>query len=309
MRGIVFEWYNSFMYVYVNGKILRAKDAVISVFDHGFLYGDGIYETLRVYDGVVFKLDEHLTRLFRSASLIGLSIPLDIDHLKIAIYETLIANAFRNAYVRLTISRGKGSIGLDPDLCPAPTIVIFVQEFREYPKEFYKNGLHLIIPAVRRNDKRAVNPQIKSLNFLNNILAKMEAKRKNAHEAIMLNTRGHLAEGTISNVFFYKDKTLCTPSVDCGILDGITRGMIIDLSIKEALRVNEGRFTRKDIYSAEEVFITNTTMEVMPVSRVDDKLFTVGEIAKLLHTIYQQEVKAYSSEIKDKGPSLWAENE
>jgi len=297
------------MYVYVNGKIVRAKEAFISVFDHGFLYGDGIYETLRVYDGAVFKLDEHLIRLFRSASLIGLSIPLDINHLKIAIYETLIANAFRNTYVRLTISRGKGSVGLDPDLCPEPTIVIFAQEFTEYPKEFYKNGIYLIISTTRRNYKKAMSPQIKSLNFLNNILAKMEAKRKNAHEAVMLNVHGKLTEGTVSNVFFYKDSTLCTPSLECGILDGITRGMIIDLSLREGIQVNEGQFTKKELYSAEEVFLTNTTMEVMPISTVDDQRFTVGDIAKFLRTIYHQEVNAYIAAVKDKGPSLWAENE
>jgi len=296
------------MYVYVNGKILPAKDAVISVFDHGFLYGDGIYETLRVYDGAVFKLDEHLSRLFRSASLIGLSIPLDVDHLKIAIYETLIANALRNAYVRFTISRGKGAIGLDPDLCSEPTIVIFAQEFKEYPKEFYKNGLHLIISAIRRNDRKALDPQIKSLNFLNNILAKIEAKRSNSHEAIMLNAAGNLTEGTISNLFFYRDGTLCTPSVDCGILEGITRGMILDLASREGLHINEGRFKKKDIYSAQEVFITNTTMEVMPVSKVDELNFRIGEITKLLRSLYRQEVNAYIAGVKSKGPSLWAEN-
>jgi branched-chain amino acid aminotransferase len=297
------------MYVYVDGKILRAKDAVISVFDHGFLYGDGIYETLRVYDGVVFNLDEHLKRLFRSASLIGLSIPLDINHLKIAIYETLIANALRNAYVRLTISRGKGAVGLDPDLCPEPTIVIFTQDFKAYPKEYYKNGLHLIIPETRRNHRKAVNPQIKSLNFLNNILAKVEAKKANAHEAIMLNVYGNLTEGTISNIFFFKNRELCTPSIECGILDGITRGMIIDLAMRESIQVHEGRFREKDIYSAEEVFITNTSMEVMPVSKVDNQRFAVGNVAKFLRRIYQQEVEAYIAEAKAKGPSLWAENE
>jgi len=296
------------MYVYVNGKIVHAREAFISVFDHGFLYGDGIYETLRVYDGAVFKLDEHLIRLFRSASLIGLSIPLDLNHLKIAIYETLIANALRNAYVRLTISRGKGSIGLDPDLCPEPTVVIFAQEFKEYPKEFYKNGIHLIISSTRRNCREAINPQIKSLNFLNNILAKMEAKRKNAHEAVMLNIHGKLTEGTISNIFFYKDRTLCTPSLECGILDGITRGMIIDLALREGIQIKEGQFSKKDMYAAEEVFITNTTMEVMPASKVDDQRFDVGNGAKFFRTIYQQEVNAYIAEVRAKGPSLWAEN-
>ncbi len=294
------------MYVYVNGKILHSKDAVVSVFDHGFLYGDGIYETLRVYDGVVFKLDEHLTRLFQSAFLIGLSIPADADRLKVAIYETLIANAFRNAYVRLTVSRGRGPVGLDPDLCPEPSIVIIVQKFKEYPKNYYENGVHLIIPETRRNYRKAMNPRIKSLNFLNNILAKIEAKRNNAYEAVMLNVHGHLTEGTISNIFFYKEGKLCTPSPACGILDGITRNIILDISRREGIEIHEGCFRKKDIYSAREVFITNTTMEVMPVSGVDDRRFAVGNIAKLLRAIYQHEVKAFIAEAKAKGASLWS---
>jgi branched-chain amino acid aminotransferase len=296
------------MYVHVNGRVLRSQDAVISVFDHGFLYGDGIYETLRVYDGVVFKLDEHLKRLFRSAALIGLTIPLGIDHLKIAVYEVLMANALREAYVRLTISRGNGPIGLDPDLCPEPTVVIIAQKFRAYPLEYFQNGLHLIIPRTRRNDRKAINPQIKSLNFLNNILAKIEAKKAKAHEAVMLNLHGHLTEGTISNIFFFNDRKLCTPSPDCGILEGITRNMIIDIAQGEGMTVQEARFGKSDIYAAQEVFITNTTMEVMPVSRIDDRRFPVGNITKLLRTIYQQEVNAYIADIKSTGPSLWAQH-
>lgn len=297
------------MYVYLNGKVVPAKDALISVFDHGFLYGDGIYETMRVYDGVVFKIDEHLLRLFRSASLIGLTISLDIGHLKIAIYETLMANALRNAYIRLTVSRGKGSIGLDPDLCPEPTLVIFVQELKEYPREYYRGGLNLIISETRRNLKSAINPQIKSLSFLNNILAKIEAKKRNAHEAIMLNAYGKLTEGTVSNLFFYKDNVLCTPSLDSGILDGITRGLVIALAKREGLTVKEGKFTKKDIYAGEEVFITNTTMEVMPASRVNDRTYAVGNMARFLRRIYRQEVSAYVATVKAEVPSLWAQNE
>ncbi len=295
------------MYVYVNGKIVPSKEAVVSVFDHGFLYGDGVYETLRVYDGVVFKIDEHLWRLFRSASLIGLSIPLDANHLKLALYDTLMANALRNAYLRLTVTRGKGPIGLDPDLCPQPTIVIIAQEFREYPRAYYEQGIHLIIAKTRRNDRRAINPQIKSLNFLNNILAKIEAKKNNAHEALLLNSRGNLTEGTISNIFFYSDGILCTPSVDCGILDGITRSLVLDLALREGIAVREAKYTKKDIYSAEEAFITNTTMEVMPVSRIDERVFPVGRISRLLRTAYRNEVRAYCAHVKAKGPSLWAE--
>ena len=297
------------MYVYVNGKIVPAKEAVVSVFDHGFLYGDGVYETMRVYDGVIFMLDEHLGRLYRSASMIGLMIPLEIDTLKISLYETLIANSLKNAYVRLTVSRGQGPIGLDPELCLEPTIVIISQEMKDYPKAFYENGISLIIPATRRNFKEAINPHIKSLNFLNNILAKIEAKKKGAYEAIMLNVYGKLTEGTISNVFFYKDGILCTPSIECGILDGITRGIVIDLALKEGLKVKEGEFVKEDIFSAAEVFITNTTLEVMPVSKVDDQKYAVGGITKLLHKAYRQEANAYVAHVKAEGPSLWGYNE
>jgi len=297
------------MRVYLNGKIVDSRDAVVSVFDHGFLYGDGIYETMRVYDGVVFRLDQHIRRLFRSASLIGLSIPLDVDRLRIAIYETLIANALRKAYIRLTVSRGRGPIGLDPSLCAEPTVVIVAQELKEYPGSLYKNGIHLIISETRRNSKEAIDPHIKSLNFLNNILAKIEAKKKGAYEAIMLNVNGHLAEGTISNIFFYKDNMLCTPSAECGILDGITRGVVIELARTEGMRVREGKFTVKDIYAAGEVFLTNTTMEVMPVSNIDDRRYTVGSVSKLLRKLYREEVNAYISDVKAEGPSLWGENQ
>lgn len=293
------------MQVYVNGKLVPAKEAVVSIFDHGFLYGDGIYETMRVYDGVIFMLDEHLRRLHRSASMIGLTVPLDRNSLKTSVYDTLMANSLKNAFVRLTISRGYGPIGLDPDFCPAPTIVIIAQEMKDYPKSFYERGIGIIIPETRRNFREAINPQIKSLNFLNNILAKIEAKKRSAYEVIMLNVYGKLTEGTICNVFFYKDGTLCTPSLECGILDGITRGAIIDLALRDGIRVKEGEFTKEDLYSAEEVFITSTTLEVMPVSKVDDQNYAVGNITKLLHKAYREEVNAYVANVKAEGPSLW----
>lgn len=293
------------MFVYLNDKIVPASDAKVSVFDHGFLYGDGIYETMRVHDGVVFMLDEHIERLYRSASLIGLNIPKKISDIKISIYETLKANALTNAYVRLTISRGYGPIGLDPDLCKKPTFVVITNEFKNYPKSYYEDGIKLIIASVRRNLREALNPQIKSLNFLNNILAKIEAKQADAYEAIMLNAEGHLTEGTISNIFFVKNGILCTPSVECGILDGITRALVIDLALKNGLEVKEGRFSPEDLYMASEVFITNTTMEVMPARRVDKTEFKMGDISKLLLKKYRQEVNDYVKEKKAEGPSLW----
>lgn len=294
------------MQVHLNGKLVPAKEALISVFDHGFLYGDGIYETLRVYDGVIFMLDDHLRRLYRSASMIGLTIPIDTDTIKNSIYETLLVNSLKNAYVRLTISRGHGPIGLDPDLCPKPTIVIIAEQMKEYPKAFYEKGISIIIPETRRNLREALNPQIKSLNFLNNILAKIEAKKKGTYDAVMLNVNGKLTEGTTSNVFFYKDGILCTPSPECGILDGVTRKIVIGLSRKEGIKVKEGEFTKEDLYKASEVFITSTTIEVMPVSKVDDQKYEVGKISKLLRKAYRDEVNAYVKNVKAEGPSLWS---
>lgn len=293
------------MYVYLNDRVVHAPDAKVSVFDHGFLYGDGIYETMRVYDGVVFMLDEHIERLYRSASLIGLDIPKRIADIKISIYETLKANSLTNAYVRLTVSRGYGPIGLDPELCKEPTFVVITNEFKSYPKSYYEGGIKLTIASVRRNLREALNPQIKSLNFLNNILAKIEAKQADAYEAIMLNAEGYLTEGTISNIFFVKNGILCTPSVECGILDGITRAMVIDLALKNGLEVKEGRFTPEELYMASEVFITNTTMEVMPAGKLDKTEFKKAEVSKLLLKKYRQEVNGYVKEKKAEGPSLW----
>ena len=242
-------------------------------------------------------VDEHIRRLFRSASLISLDIGKSADEAKLAIFETLQANKLKDAYLRLTVSRGAGPIGLDPALCKSPTFVIMAHEFRDYPKAYYEEGLRLIISSVRRNLKEALNPQIKSLNFLNNILAKIEAIRADVEESIMLNAEGHLAEGTISNIFFVKDDTLCTPSVECGILDGITRDIVLDLAAKNNIAVSEGMFRPEDLFAASEVFITNTTMEVMPVRSVDGIHFKAGDIARLLLKKYREEV---SGQLRDK---------
>lgn len=293
------------MHVYLNKGLVPRSQAVVSVFDHGFLYGDGIYETMRVYDDVIFMVDEHLARLRRSAAMTGLSVPMDNDQIKSSIYDTLSANSLRNAYVRLTISRGYGPLGLDPDLCKEPTFVIIAEKMRDYPKEFYDDGIRIIIAETKRNPVDAINPQIKSLNFLNNILAKIEAKREGAYEALMLNVSGQIAEGTISNVFFSRDDVLCTPSVDCGILDGITRKLVLDLAVKEGLMVKEGKFMTNDINGASEVFITNTTMEVMPVCQVGEVRFGVGSVAKLLRRAYRDGVAAYVRNATGRGPSLW----
>ena len=188
--------------IYLNNKVVPKDRALISVFDHGFLYGDGIYETLRAYKGFVFKLDEHIERLFRSALLIDLTIPFSAEKIKTAVYKTMEANRLKEAVIRITISRGAGPTGLDPDLCAKPTFVVMASKFKEYPKQYYEKGVKIAIVDTRRNYREALNPQIKSLNFLNNILAKIESKKQGAFEAVMCNYRGYIAEGTISNIFF-----------------------------------------------------------------------------------------------------------
>ncbi len=281
--------------IYLNNKVLPKKKALISVFDHGFLYGDGIYETLMAYQGVVFKLDEHMERLFRSASLIGLSIPKTSVALKKAVYETLKANRQKDAVIRISISRGEGPTGLNPALCSNPTLVIMSGQFKSYPQGHYKRGVKVAIADTRRNYYRAIDPRIKSLNFLNNILAKREAIEQNAYEALMLNYRGYIAEGTISNVFFVKDGVLFTPDVKVGILDGITRRVIINIAKELKIKIREGSFRPADLYRADEVFISNTTMEAMPVREVNDTKVAVspGKITKMIHKAYKKKVAEY----------------
>lgn len=285
------------MHVYINNCLIPESEAKVSVFDHGFLYGDGVFETMRAYNRTVFMIEEHIQRLFHSASLIELDIKKDKDSIQSAVYETIAKNSLKDAYIRVTVSRGTGPIGLDPELCKEPTFIIIAEEFREYPAAYYQNGIKTIIAGTKRNIKEAINPQIKSLNFLNNILAKIEAKKKNAYEALMLNSQGHITEGTICNVFFVLKKknkaVLCTPSLDCGILDGITRNIVLELAQKNGIKVKEGRFKKEDLYKASEVFITNTTMEIMPVCKVDSVSYRAGTVTKLLHEAYKENVRTY----------------
>lgn len=278
------------MFIFLNERVVPAEEALLSVFDHGFLYGDGIYETMRAYGGKVFRLEEHLRRLERSASLIRLSLP-DKGFLRDAVLGTIAANKLAEAYVRLTVSRGRGPIGLDPDLCPAPTVVVIAERFSEYPDSLYRDGVRLIIAETRRNLPAALNPRIKSLNFLNNILAKIEAKDRGAYEAIMLNADGYLTEGTVSNIFFVNDGVLCTPSPDAGVLDGITREIVINLARSKGIPVKEDLFLPTDLFHASEVFFTNTTSEVMPVSAVELFSYPVGELTRELGRLYREEVR------------------
>lgn len=284
------------MFIYLNGKLVPEEKALVSVFDHGFLYGDGIYETMRAYRGIVFLIDEHIKRLFRSGNLIRLKIPQSEEEIKKSIYRTLKKNNLKDAYIRLSISRGSGEIGLDPELCKEPTFVIITKRFKEYPEELYRKGVTVSIVNTRRNAPEALNPKIKSLNFLNNILAKIEAKEAGTYEAIMLNYRGYLTEGTITNIFFVKRGSIFTPSIEAGILDGITRDLIIRVAERNGKNVKEGLYTPEDLYSADEAFITNTTLEILPVIKIDKNVIgkgIPGSVTKDLHRRYREEVERY----------------
>lgn len=278
------------MWVYLNDKFVPQEEAVVSVFDHGFLYGDGVYETLRAYRGRVFQLAEHLARLERSASRIQLHLPVSLERLTDLVRESLSRNQLQEAYLRITVSRGAGEIGLDPALCKSPTLVIIAKPFQPYPESLYADGVSVIVAKTRRNLPEALPPQVKSLNFLNNILAKMEAKAAGAHEALMLNHQGELTEGTTSNMFVVQRGRVRTPAVECGILNGITRGLVLQLASELGIPSEETRLTVDDLLRADECFLTNTTQEVLPVTRVNGTMIgngRPGEITRRLHASFR----------------------
>jgi len=278
------------MWVYLNDRFVPKEEAAVSVFDHGFLYGDGVYETLRAYRGRIFMLAEHLARLERSASLTQLQLPFGLDRLADLLRESLDRNQLREAYLRVTVSRGAGEIGLDPALCKRPTLVIIALPFQPYPESFYTQGIAAIVAKTRRNAPEALPPQVKSLNFLNNVLAKMEAKAAGAHEALMLNQQGELTEGTTSNVFLVRNGRLRTPKVECGILDGITRSVVLRLAHEQGITTEEMRLTGDDLSTADECFLTNTTQEILPVTRVDGQAVGKGRpgpLTRRLHDLFR----------------------
>jgi len=267
------------MWVFLNDRFVRKEEAVVSVFDHGFLYGDGVYETLRSYGTRIFMRDQHLARLRRSAESIGLTIPIpDVEWPKLlheAMRRNEVGTDHADAYLRITVSRGEGEIGLDPALCPRPTVVIMTKALHPPSAQLLRDGVSLTVAQTRRNLPAALSPQIKSTNFLNNILAKREAIAAGTFDSLFLNWRDELTECTISNLFFISDGTVHTPALDCGILDGITRSIIMTLAAEEDLPVREGYYHLTDLRKAEECFLTNTSMEVMPVSRVET--YTIGD--------------------------------
>ena len=264
------------MLVYIDGEFVPKAEAKISVFDHGLLYGDGVFEGIRSYRGRVFKLDEHLQRLYDSAKAIMLEIPISIKAMEEAVLQTLRQNDLYDAYIRLIVTRGVGDLGLDPDKCPVPTIIIITDKITLYPQKFYKVGLEIVTVSTRRNYPEAVNPRIKSLNYLNNILAKIEGKQAGVVEVLMLNAEGYVVECSGDNIFFVKDNVIVTPPTYLGILEGITRNTVIDLAGKLGLSVEERVFTRHDLYVADECFLTGTAAEVIPVVKIDCRVIGSG---------------------------------
>jgi len=263
------------MWIFLNNRFMKQEDALVSVFDHGFLYGDGVYETIRSYGNRIFMRDQHLARLRRSADAIGLTIPIPEKDWPDLLHEAMERNRVGNdgidAYLRITISRGVGEIGLDPALCPIPTVVIMAKSLHPPARPQYERGVSVIVAQTRRNLPSALSPHIKATNFLNNILAKREAVAAGAFDSVLLNWQDHVAECTVSNLFWVRTGAVVTPSLDCGILDGITRNIVITLAREGGLPVQEGRFGIDALQQAEECFLTNTSMELMPVTIIDHR--------------------------------------
>lgn len=260
--------------VYIDGKYYPKKEAKVSVFDHGFLYGDGVFEGIRVYDGYVFKLDDHITRLYESSKSIELEVPLSKEEFKKAILETVRKNKLRDAYLRIIVTRGMGDLGLNPVSCPKASIVIIADYLAPL---FEGKNATAIIASTRRNAISALNPMIKSLNYLNNVLARIEANKANTSEAIMLNQNGTIAEGTGDNVFIVKNGKLITPPPTAGALIGITRETVIALAKEEKVEVVEKEITAHELYNADEAFLTGTAAEVAPLVEVDGKKIGTGK--------------------------------
>ncbi len=271
--------------VWIDGELYDKADAKISVYDHGVLYGDGVFEGIRVYAGRIFEIDAHLKRLYDSARAIRLLIPAGPDELRAAMEQTIKANGFTDCYIRAVVTRGVGCLGLNPMKCPKATIFIIADTIELYPREMYERGMSIITASIIRNHPNTLSPRIKSLNYLNNILAKIEAVDAGVSEAIMLNHDGHVAECTGDNIFIVRDGQVRTPTVTDGILEGITRDVIIKLCAKLRIPCVEKTLSRHDLYVAEECFLTGSAAEVVPVTKIDGRPIGNGQVGTLTRTL------------------------
>lgn len=288
------------MKIFIDGKFYSERDAKVSVFDHGFLYGDGIFEGIRAYHGRVFKLKEHIDRLFYSAKAILLEIPMSAEKISQAVIETCRANKLRDAYIRLVVTRGIGSLGLNPLSCGKPSVIIIAGKIQVYPPELYARGMEIVTVPTVRNLHSAVNPAVKSLNYLNNILAKIEANNAGVEEAVMLNAEGFVAECTADNLFIVKAGELFTPPLSAGALYGITRQTVIELARQSGVKVSEPNLTRYDLFNADECFLTGTGAEIMPVIKIDGRVVGTGKPGVLTRKL----VKEYHALTETSGDPL-----
>ena len=290
------------MKIYIDGKYYDESNAKISVFDHGLLYGDGIFEGIRAYNGRVFKLKEHVDRLFCSAKSILLNLPMSHADIMRAIVETCRRNKVRDGYIRLVVTRGPGTLGLSPNRCKSPSVIIIAGKIQLYPAGLYQRGMEIVTVPTTRNLHSALNPAIKSLNYLNNILAKIEANNAGCEEAVMLNAEGFVAECTGDNIFIVKEGQLLTPPLSAGALYGITRRVVMDLAAESGVKVSETNLTRYDLFNADECFVTGSAAELMPVVKIDGRVIgtgTPGPVTGNLITQYHALTKASGQPIYD----------
>lgn len=289
------------MKIYIDGEFYDEGEAKISVFDHGLLYGDGIFEGIRAYNGRVFKLQEHIDRLYDSAKAILLGIPLTQEEMTEAVLETCRRNEMREGYVRLVVTRGKGNLGLSPSRCKTPTVFIIASALELYPAEFYQKGLEVITVPTVRTSPAALNPAVKSLNYLNNVMAKIEGALAGVHEVVMLNAEGLVAECSGDNIFVVKNGQMRTPPIYMGALGGITRETIIELSVSVGIPFLEQPLTRYDLFVADEMFLTGTGAEVIPVVKVDGRGIGDGSVGKTTRAF----MEAYAQATRANGPQIF----
>ena len=288
-------------WIFLNGEFVPKDEAKVSVYDHGYLYGDGVFEGIRVYSGNVFRLREHLVRLYESAKSIMLEIPYSLDEVTNIVVETIRQNKLSNGYIRLVVSRGAGNLGLDPDSCKKPNVVVIAEQLSLFPQEYYEKG----IPVVTRwNRPDVLSPQVKSLNYLNNILVRIEAKLAGVQEALMLNDQGYVAEGSGDNVFIVKGNKLITPPSSAGALEGITRNAILEIGEKLGYDVREELFTRHDVYVADEVFLTGTAAEVIAVTTVDGRTIGLGQTGPHTNRLLEE----FRKLVIEDGEKIYEEN-
>jgi len=273
------------MKIYIDGKYYDEKTAKISVFDHGLLYGDGIFEGIRAYNGRVFKLKEHIDRLFDSAKGILLDIPLSRTAMMRAVVDTCRKNNLRDGYIRLVVTRGVGTLGLNPRSCRKPSVIVIAGKIQLYPPALYARGMDIVTVATTRNLHNAVNPAVKSLNYLNNVLGKIEANIAGVEEAIMLNAAGYVSECTGDNIFIVKNGLMFTPPLSSGALYGITRGTVMSLATEAGIAVSEPNLTRYDLYVADECFLTGTGAEIIPVTQIDGRVIGTGKPGRVTKSL------------------------